>query len=253
MESNCRELDICSICMDEIVVGQPSISTICNHKFHSNCYTKCVSRGDTKCPNCRKSLIESEDVDTHNVGDQFDMDFARFLMNEITNERNEFNNLITTMIHMSIPENFEIENIVPIRNRRTIRSSRSTRNNQMTGGIAVTNIEIFETLYENKELESFGIDEGYSNYLRDKLFRNSSGSAKISLSLDHYILFTNHGMKGCSYIGRDTKNICFATPINTENTTVLDYRCKDCIKKIKRDIYKYVHITNDKLQLLPHK
>jgi hypothetical protein len=51
---------ICCICMDEMKVNDKIIETLCSHKFHSNCYTKYISKAKIICPCCRKLLIDEE-------------------------------------------------------------------------------------------------------------------------------------------------------------------------------------------------
>ena len=54
----------CSICLTPILSNDPSISTPCNHLFHTKCINKWLftlqtENEDITCPNCRTKLYLS--------------------------------------------------------------------------------------------------------------------------------------------------------------------------------------------------
>lgn len=57
-----NDSDVCSICLDNIKSGdyicEYECNEKCNSKFHSHCILLLLLHGDTKCPNCRLSIIE---------------------------------------------------------------------------------------------------------------------------------------------------------------------------------------------------
>lgn len=51
----------CSICMDEVVLGQEVTMLYCNHWFHHDCVAAWLSEHDT-CPHCRKGIERPADT-----------------------------------------------------------------------------------------------------------------------------------------------------------------------------------------------
>ena len=43
----------CSICLSDLLEGDPTVRLNCHHLFHLDCWEESVRRGNTVCPNCR--------------------------------------------------------------------------------------------------------------------------------------------------------------------------------------------------------
>jgi hypothetical protein len=55
--------DECSICLDDIKIGDTICKTSCNHYFHHSCLINWIRSYDINCPYCRKELIKIEQED----------------------------------------------------------------------------------------------------------------------------------------------------------------------------------------------
>lgn len=273
-----KDVNECSICIN--VIDGEKINTICGHKFHVSCYTKYVSRGKTTCPNCRKSLLAPEDMPVQENANQEDaiqggalnvQNLTAALNNmgirnpRIININDGRNDVVFRFLDPErmrrIAEARRVEDRIREEDRERARQELEDKINLrleripilLARGDVIENKRIFDALQKANELESFGITGDYYEYLKNKFNLYEYRCEKISLSLDHYILFTNYGMKGCSYVGNGDVNVCFAKPVNTSNANIMEYRCKNCITKVRSNIHRYVTLIDNKLQLLPHK
>jgi len=58
----------CPICFDEIAADSSnSLQTLCNHRFHTDCFLKHTSVNGYTCPYCRKVLVETGNADETEV------------------------------------------------------------------------------------------------------------------------------------------------------------------------------------------
>jgi RING finger/CHY zinc finger protein 1 len=57
----------CPTCLEDLFTSiKPSISLLCGHLMHSECYHSYIKSGSLKCPLCRKSIITSENLKLYN-------------------------------------------------------------------------------------------------------------------------------------------------------------------------------------------
>jgi hypothetical protein len=49
-------IEICSVCLDDVVNIESTSKLRCGHHFHTNCITSCLERNN-KCPLCRQCCL----------------------------------------------------------------------------------------------------------------------------------------------------------------------------------------------------
>lgn len=281
-----EEDNMCSICMERVITDFKStgfIITDCNHKFHAKCYTRWLKVKSYYCPNCREPLLAPDEMPVKT--DNFAPESGLGLNDE--REVISFENFVNGLIIPSIRANIERQNYEQRQihqRRQRINEPEPILPDRMFGdgersdseysfeshreltylnplpdldtiqqlifmGDQPKNVVIFEAINRELNIESLGISPEYSETLRRGFSYSGTSSGKLNISLDHYVLFTNYGMKGCSYIGNGTPKVCFNHPMNVENADILAYRCKQCAKKARTTITKYVKMNGDKLEL----
>jgi len=85
------ELEICSICQDNIEGLTNLMTTECNHKFHSTCYLRYVNTTKkVECPMCRNNCLGEEEpssnyrLTTISQNQRLDHEYRIFLNEETT-------------------------------------------------------------------------------------------------------------------------------------------------------------------------
>ncbi|CAF1267009.1 unnamed protein product [Didymodactylos carnosus] len=59
MSSQIQTSDVCSICLNSMVQGEPLYTTSCSHTFHFSCITNTIKSKIGECPLCRKAIDQS--------------------------------------------------------------------------------------------------------------------------------------------------------------------------------------------------
>lgn len=71
---------VCSICLDEIINKFFTSTLDCGHMFHSNCINTYIIKSkknkcSCSCPNCRKPIINTEDVVEDDCEDEWEEEY----------------------------------------------------------------------------------------------------------------------------------------------------------------------------------
>ena len=89
------DMDICSVCLDDLDETNATTSLTCGHTFHVNCIIKCL-RKTNECPNCRDTDGNPK-ISVSNSNNHIDMNYEDSDKNSIDETLIEYNDFVSTM------------------------------------------------------------------------------------------------------------------------------------------------------------